>query len=63
MEKQKEIEEMQIQQKKNEQLKKSSANVRKRHKKEMDWEEWDDLATEIREMKKEKRAQKKGLIN
>jgi hypothetical protein len=28
----------------------------------MDWEEWDDMAAEIREMKKEKRAQKKGLI-
>jgi len=47
--------------KKAEQLKKSSANVRKRHKKEVDWEEWDEMAAEIREMKKEKRAQKKGL--
>jgi hypothetical protein len=28
----------------------------------MDWEEWDEMALEIREMKKEKRAQKKGLI-
>jgi hypothetical protein len=37
-------------------LKKASANVRKRHKKEMDWDEWDEIADEIREMKKEKRA-------
>lgn len=44
------------------QLKKSSISVRKRHKKEMDWDEWDDMGAEIREMKKEKRAQKKGLI-
>jgi hypothetical protein len=42
-------------------LKKASANVRKRHKKEMDWDEWDEIADEIREMKKEKRAQKRGL--
>lgn len=47
--------------KKQEQLKKASANVRKRHKKELDWEEWDEIAAEIREMKKEKRAQKRGL--
>jgi hypothetical protein len=48
-------------QKKNDQLKKASGNVRKRHRKEMDWQEWDDMAAEIREMKKDKRAQKKGL--
>jgi hypothetical protein len=40
-------------------LKKSSKSVRNRHRKEMDWEEWDELAAETREMKKEKKAQKK----
>jgi uncharacterized protein with ParB-like and HNH nuclease domain len=56
-----ELEEAAKQSKKQQQLKKASANVRKRHKKEMDWEEWDEIAAEIREMKKEKRAQKRGL--
>ena len=41
---------------KSEKLKKSSSNVRKKHKREVDWQEWDDLADEIREMKKEKKA-------
>ena len=55
------IEEAKVAKIKDDVLKKSSKSVRMRHKKEMDWEEWDDMADEIREMKKEKRAQKKGL--
>ena len=40
-------------------IKAQSRSVIKRHKNEMDWQEWDELADEIREMKKEKRACKK----
>jgi hypothetical protein len=43
-------------------LKKASANVRKRHKKEMDWDEWDEMADEIREIKKLRKAKNSGLV-
>ena len=45
--------------KKNDKLKKSSLSARKRHRKEIDWQEWDELAADIREMKKEKKGKKK----
>ena len=54
--KQQELQEATEKIKKAQALKKASANVRKRHRQEVDWEEWDEMAAEIREMKKEKRA-------
>ena len=45
---------MEISTKKSEKIKKQSLSARKRHRKEIDWQEWDELADEIREMKKEK---------
>jgi len=40
-------------------MKNSSHNVRKKHKQDIDWQEWDDLADECREMKREKKAKNK----
>ena len=45
---------------KSEKIKKSSLSARKRHRKEIDWQEWDDLADECREMKREKKNKKKN---
>lgn len=44
---------------KSDKMKNSSHNVRKKHKQEIDWQEWDDLADECREMKREKKAKNK----
>ena len=41
--------------KKSDQRKKKSASVRKRHKLEIDWQEWDELAAEERAEKKKRR--------
>ena len=48
-------EKMIIDKKKSDKLKKKSASVRKRHKKEIDWQEWDELAAEERAEKKKRR--------
>ena len=41
--------------KKSDKRKNQSASVRKRHKREIDWQEWDELAAEEREFKKSRR--------
>ena len=41
--------------KKSDQRKNKSASVRKRHKLEIDWQEWDELAAEERAEKKKRR--------
>ena len=44
--------------KKSDKIKNKSASVRKRHKREIDWQEWDDLAAEEREFKKSKKSRR-----
>lgn len=45
-----------IEKEKSNKIKNQSANVRKRHKKEMDWEEWDELAAEMTAIKKARKG-------
>jgi hypothetical protein len=59
-EKQKAAEESKLFKKQSDERKKASTNVKKRHKKEIDWEEWDELASEIREMKRARKQKNKG---
>ena len=48
-------EKVMVDKQKSDKLKKKSASVRKRHRKEIDWQEWDDLAAEERAEKKKRR--------